>query len=60
MAVSLTACRPQGRNFMNFQLCPSIDFTSKKKQIQGNLGEITYWHVIQYKKNTLITIFSKI
>ena len=52
----MTACKPQGINFMNFQICPSNDFASKNP---GNLGEVTYWHVNQYKKNTLVTIFRK-
>ena len=42
MAVSMTACKAQRRNFMNLKICPSNDFASKKKQIQGNLGKVTY------------------
>ena len=37
MAVSMTACKPQGINFTNFQICPSNDFASKKKTDPGKL-----------------------
>ena len=31
MAVSMTTCKGQRRNFMNLKICPSNDFASKKK-----------------------------